>query len=211
MIEPMQDGGRTVKSRSGDTIERILAAAEAEFARKGLQAGRVQDIARTAGVSKQIIYTYYGVKEGLYQAIIERITDRHEALFTDAKYDELDPRDAISLFVSRMFDVQKRNGGHLLLDVAQFRRQGIDQSKKSPRLVKAITRCIERILARGQDAGLFLPDIDTPKLIWTINILTNGSVLAGGFLADMMGMDFPEDRMVDHCVEHLLRSLERSR
>lgn len=90
MIEPMQGGGRTMKSRGGDTIERILAAAEAEFARKGLQAGRVQDIARTAGVSKQIIYTYYGVKEGLYQAIIERITDRHEALFTDAKYDELD-------------------------------------------------------------------------------------------------------------------------
>jgi TetR/AcrR family transcriptional regulator len=47
----------------------LLAAALDEFAAKGFAGARVQDIARRAGVNKQLISYYFGGKEGLYRAL----------------------------------------------------------------------------------------------------------------------------------------------
>ena len=40
----------------------ILAAATAEFSRKGLDGARVDEIARRSGVNKRMIYHYFGDK-----------------------------------------------------------------------------------------------------------------------------------------------------
>jgi AcrR family transcriptional regulator len=50
----------------------ILAAATAEFSRKGLDGARVDQIARRSGVNKRMIYHYFGDKEGLYLAVLEK-------------------------------------------------------------------------------------------------------------------------------------------
>lgn len=50
----------------------ILAAATVEFSRKGLDGGRVDAIARRSGVNKRMIYHYFGDKEGLYLAVLEK-------------------------------------------------------------------------------------------------------------------------------------------
>ncbi|MFI1916304.1 TetR/AcrR family transcriptional regulator [Nocardia sp. NPDC020380] len=47
----------------------LLDAALDEFAAKGYDGARVQDIAARAGVNKQLIAYYFGGKEGLYQEI----------------------------------------------------------------------------------------------------------------------------------------------
>ncbi len=52
--------------------EALLDAALAEFAAHGYAAARVSDIAERAGVNKQLISYYFGGKEGLYQALVER-------------------------------------------------------------------------------------------------------------------------------------------
>ena len=41
-----------------ETISRLLAVAEKEFGAKGLEGARVDDIARAAGVTKQLVYNY---------------------------------------------------------------------------------------------------------------------------------------------------------
>jgi AcrR family transcriptional regulator len=51
---------------------RILAAAEHVFARKGLAAAKMSDIARTAGVSYGLAYHYFPTKEEIFAALIER-------------------------------------------------------------------------------------------------------------------------------------------
>jgi TetR/AcrR family transcriptional regulator len=50
---------------------KILEAGIEEFAKFGLAAARVDEIARRAGVSKQLLYYYYGSKSGLYDAAIK--------------------------------------------------------------------------------------------------------------------------------------------
>lgn len=51
-----------------DREPQILDAAQREFARVGYAAAAVPEIARRAGISKPLVYTYFGSKESLYAA-----------------------------------------------------------------------------------------------------------------------------------------------
>src|SRR5690348_9539841 len=53
------------------TRQRILEAALKEFATKGLDAARIEDIAEQAGANRRMAYCYFGSKEGLYLAALE--------------------------------------------------------------------------------------------------------------------------------------------
>jgi TetR/AcrR family transcriptional regulator len=54
------------------TRRALLDAALKEFAAKGRAGARVSEIADRAGVNKQLISYYFGGKEGLYDALVER-------------------------------------------------------------------------------------------------------------------------------------------
>jgi len=56
----------------GDTKSRILAAAWAEFAAKGIAGARVDAIAKRAGANKQMLYYYFDSKEELFREILRR-------------------------------------------------------------------------------------------------------------------------------------------
>ena len=57
----------------------LLAAALDEFSVRGYAGARVADIARRAGVNKQLINYYFGSKEGLYLALQRSWLDREES------------------------------------------------------------------------------------------------------------------------------------
>lgn len=57
----------------------LLEAAMDEFAAKGFAGARVQDIADSAGLNKQLIAYYFGGKEGLWDALSQRWLEREEA------------------------------------------------------------------------------------------------------------------------------------
>ncbi len=64
-LEPIRDAERTQQA--------ILAAAEKEFANKGLAGARVDIIAERAGANKRMLYYYFNSKENLYLAVLERV------------------------------------------------------------------------------------------------------------------------------------------
>ncbi|MFJ7072021.1 TetR family transcriptional regulator [Streptomyces sp. NPDC098781] len=55
------------------TKARLLDAAAAEFAAYGLAGARVDRIAEAANANKRLIYVYFGNKEQLFDAVIERV------------------------------------------------------------------------------------------------------------------------------------------
>jgi len=57
--------------RGGDKRERILAAAERVFARRGFFASRVSEIAKDAGVADGTIYLYFKSKDDLLISLFE--------------------------------------------------------------------------------------------------------------------------------------------
>ncbi|MFE7773514.1 TetR/AcrR family transcriptional regulator [Streptomyces sp. NPDC057445] len=56
--------------------EQIVAAALEEFGRHGHAAASMAAIARRVGVTKPMLYTYFGSKDGLYEACLEHIGPR---------------------------------------------------------------------------------------------------------------------------------------
>src|SRR5256885_8006599 len=55
---------------SNDRALRIVAAAREEFARRGFDGARVEQIARRAGVNKQLLFYYFHSKRGLFTAVL---------------------------------------------------------------------------------------------------------------------------------------------
>lgn len=87
---------------SADTRQRLLDAAAAEFATFGIAGARVDRIAEQAGANKSLIYTYFGNKEQLFDAVFG-------ALVVDTVEDV--PIDASDLggYAGRLFDRQLRH------------------------------------------------------------------------------------------------------
>jgi TetR/AcrR family transcriptional regulator len=61
------------------TRARILSAARREFAAKGIAGARVDAIARRAGINKRMLYHYFGSKDGLFVAVLQRTLDERVA------------------------------------------------------------------------------------------------------------------------------------
>ncbi len=64
--------------------QRLLDAAVVEFGAHGLSGARVSEIARRAGVNKQLISYYFGGKEGLYRAVADRWRENEPTVTADA-------------------------------------------------------------------------------------------------------------------------------
>ena len=59
-------------TKGEQTRERILLAATEEFATHGIAGGRIDRIATAAPANKALIYSYFGNKEQLFRAVLER-------------------------------------------------------------------------------------------------------------------------------------------
>jgi AcrR family transcriptional regulator len=59
-------------TKGEQTQERIIQAATEEFAAHGIAGGRIDRIAAAARANKALIYNYFGNKEQLFRAVLER-------------------------------------------------------------------------------------------------------------------------------------------
>ena len=57
------------------TAERILDAAESEFARKGYDATSLSDIAEAVGIRTPSLYSHYASKQQIYEAVVDRLIE----------------------------------------------------------------------------------------------------------------------------------------
>src|SRR5271167_713881 len=95
-LEPVRDAERTRRA--------ILDAAEIEFADKGLAGARVDVIAEESCANKRMLYYYFGSKEDLYVAVLERAYSAMRQAESELNLTELDPLDAIRRLVEFKFD-----------------------------------------------------------------------------------------------------------
>jgi TetR/AcrR family transcriptional regulator len=94
---------------AGATKNRILDAAEEEFAKGGLLGARTESIAANTGVTKAMLYYYFGDKEGLYQAVLERAFARRLEALGKVDIHSTEPRVALNDLCSAFIDEAGKN------------------------------------------------------------------------------------------------------
>ena len=91
--------------------KRMLDAAEEVFGQQGFQAASMDEIARRSGITKALLYQYFGSKDGLYEACVERgRADLFDAL-REAVAAAPPGREQLAAFVNGYFDFVEQNRG----------------------------------------------------------------------------------------------------
>src|ERR1700746_816616 len=93
---------RTRLSRD-DRMEQTLGAAHELFAERGYAAVTMDEIAAAVGVTKPLLYNYFGNKERLYIACMERAGDALIAMVAETVGKTENPGDALRAGVRAFF------------------------------------------------------------------------------------------------------------
>jgi TetR/AcrR family transcriptional regulator len=135
----------------------ILSAAEAEFGTAGFAGGRIERIAAAARVNKQLLFHYFGSKEGLLRAALEALFVRLDP--PAASGSPVDDLRQVLRFLER--SARETPGLTALLADGYFNPQ---YPKEAQQLVRGwLSRLYERVqgvLADGQRRGYFRDDIE---------------------------------------------------
>ena len=127
---------RSRLSRS-DRMEQTLTVAHGLFAEHGYAAVTMDEIAGAVGVTKPLLYNYFGNKEQLYIACMERAGDALTATIATSVAETASPGDALAAGVRAffsfldtdraawavLFDETLPHGGEVFDRVADYRRQ----------------------------------------------------------------------------------------
>ncbi len=167
----MATSKKHVSRRNPDrTRAAILVAAQHEFATKGLSGARVDAIAGRARANKRMIYHYFGNKDGLYLAALERVYEDLRGTERTLDLAHLEPAAAIERLVEFTFDYS-RSHPELISLINNENLHGaryLRKSKKVRQLHSPFVRLIDDILRRGEATGVFRPGLDAVDLYITI-------------------------------------------
>ncbi|MEW1585402.1 TetR/AcrR family transcriptional regulator [Micromonospora vinacea] len=144
------------------TRSEILAVATHEFADKGYAGARVDEIAAKTHTTKRMIYYYFGGKEQLYIAVLERAYVGIRALEQQLDVEHLDAGDAIRQLAALTFDHHEANPDFIRLVSIEnvHRARHITRSKILAGLASPALDVLARILEQGRTAGRFRADVD---------------------------------------------------
>ena len=140
----------------------LLAAARDAFAARGLEGARVDDIARRAKVNKQLVYHYFGSKDGLYTAVLENvyseIREQEQALELSA----LPAEAAMRRLIEFSFDYLATHPAFVSLLADENAHQGrhLQDSARLAELNRPIIELMRETLERGMAEGVFRQGLD---------------------------------------------------
>ncbi|MEX0923757.1 MAG: TetR/AcrR family transcriptional regulator [Rhodovibrionaceae bacterium] len=192
------------------TRERILKAAISEFSGKGPGGARVDTIARRSGANKRMIYHYFGSKEGLFLAALERTYGEIREAEAELHLEEFDPMVAMRKLVEFNFAYYIDHPHFIPLLNAEnvYRARHLRKSDRIQQAQSPIISMIRGILRRGQKAGVFRKRVDPLQLYITIAALGYFYFANMHTLSTAFGQELGEQAEIDkrrrHAVEVVL-------
>lgn len=144
------------------TRTELLDVATDEFAENGYSGARVDEIAARTRTTKRMIYYYFGGKEQLYLAVLERAYSEIRAAERTADVDHLDPVAAVRRLAEVTFDHHEAHPAFIKL-VGVENAQHAKHMNHVARLVDLNSSAVDLlrgVLARGVGDGLFRDDVD---------------------------------------------------
>lgn len=174
-----------------DTLNRLLAAARENFALKGLAGARVEDIAREAGVTKQLVYHYYGSKELLFSTVLDDASQLIMNELIALEIDGLAPTDALRKLLHCCFDQYMQDPllGALALEGIRYHEDQESRPSSFTSQSPALVAKFSAVLDRGIDAGVFKPGIDARLFLASASLLMSGGFTNHYTMSALVGFD----------------------
>lgn len=138
--------------------EQILSSALKLFAKNGLAATRITDIASTAGISQGLIYHYYASKEDIFVELIDTAFDRINEACRWLEDQPLSPSEKIRFAIRELLRLLEEDENaaryHLLIAQATASEAIPDEAKEIIKRENNLPyESMERIMAAGQKEG----------------------------------------------------------
>jgi AcrR family transcriptional regulator len=160
MLAP--DVAREKQRDAERTRAEILDVATSEFSERGYSGARVDEIAARMRTTKRMIYYYFGGKEQLYIAVLERAYAQIRSAEQTLDVEHLDPIAAMRELAELTFDHHEAHPEFLRLVAIEniHRAEHIARSTVMSSMNTRAVNLISRILDRGQAQGVFRREVD---------------------------------------------------
>jgi len=148
------------------TKRNILDVATQEFSAMGLAGARVDAIAERTNTTKRMLYYYFDSKEGLYEAVLEKVYGDIRALEQELHIGELEPGAGLRRLVEFTFDYHDKHRDFVrLVSIENIHgAKYLEQLKSFKNRNVSILKTIEELLERGAASGAFRKDVDAYDL-----------------------------------------------
>jgi AcrR family transcriptional regulator len=160
-VTPRARGSRKVPRAVRE--QQMLAMAEKAFAERGFHAASVDAIAEAAGISKPMVYAYFGSKEGLYRACMAAARERLLATLREQVDPEAAPDQQLWHGLLAFFTFVERHGdswsvmlGDVTTGTGPFAADGAEIRHEMAGLVADLLR--RAAAAEGLDVAVELGD-----------------------------------------------------
>ena len=144
----------------------IIAAAIDEFAARGFKGASMDAIAARTHTTRALINYYFGSKEKLYLAVLERVYGEIREAEGKLDLDHLTPDDAVRRIVEFTYNYYITNQGFVRLVVAENQARGrhFRKSKAMRTLNRPIIERLARVIERGQAGAIFRSGVDPVEI-----------------------------------------------
>ncbi|WP_295988799.1 TetR/AcrR family transcriptional regulator [uncultured Variovorax sp.] len=194
------------RSRDADRSQlAILASARDEFSSRGLAGARMDSIAERAGLNKRLIYYYFGSKDDLFLAVLERVYADIREAEQRLHLEEIDPVEAIRQLVSFTWNYYLEHPEFITLlnsenlhCAAHLKRSDRIQEMNSP-----LVQLLDTVLERGRRDDLFRAGVDPVQLYISIASLCYFYLSNNHTLSAIFGRDLRAPKAMAQRLSHM--------
>ena len=159
---------KSIESKRGKTIRRILDAAAKIFSESGFEGARMDEIAKQAKINKAMIYYHIGDKKALYAEVLHDIIGNAAEHFMSNLNESQSPEQKLKYYINAVTRTMDQNP---LLAPIMMREQA-SGGQNLPELIAtdfaSIIGIVTNILEEGVKQGVFIKT--TPFIIHSMVI-----------------------------------------
>ena len=183
----------------------IIEAATQEFAEFGIGGARIDAIALRAGLNKRLLYYYFGNKEDLFQAVLERAYESIRSAERALHLGEIDPIEAIRKLVAFTWNYYIAHPEFLSLLNSENLHKAAHLTKTANimEMNSPLVQALDSVLEHGRAARLFRSGVDPVQLYISIAALSYFYLSNQHTLSAIFGRDLRAPKAETERLSHM--------